>query len=662
MNTKNVVFLFVCLTHTMLANAEALPIPADNPDEILVTAKRLSAPISKHTLSGQDIRQLAGSGSDPLNALQTLPGVASVDGSSTPAVRGSGPGDNLYYVDDLPVRNVFHFGSFSVFNAGLIERFNLYSSVTNPHYGNITGAVIDVKLREPRTDHFAGNFDVSLMGAGFLLEGPRNDTQSYYFAGRRSYVDLLVKQVSQDGMTMQIPNYSDYQGKYVWQLNDDNRLIFHAMGASDALKLNMSTTANAARLDPVLAGDSSFSDQNAMQAATLDTLLTGGSLNTLSFERGSDHLATLLGTAGTLNITTNNLLLREKVSLQLAADHQLTLGTDFLNSATQVNATLKNATCTQFNPNCTFTQAPLRRLNDVISTSLWSISAQDRKRVLADVTLIGGLRYSTENYAHQSYTEPRVGLEWEWSTQTLFTAGWGRHNQYPTSQEWARVFGNPNLSHLRSQDSVLGVQHTVNADWNWKAETYYKKLDNLVVNDPLLNYVNAASGKAYGLELLLKKEPAERFSGWLVINLAKSERRNDVTGESFRYQFDQPINTTLVGNYTLSDDLKLGMKWAYHSGTPFTPIIGSNGTYANGSPMPFYAAVNSATLPAYHRLDLRLDSKVTVNDWKLNAYVELNNFYQHKNIVGYNYNSNYTARTPIYAFVLPLSFGVQGDF
>jgi hypothetical protein len=662
MNTKNVICLLACLSNVLSAYAETLPPTTEAPDEILITAKRLPAPISKQTLSGQDIRQLAGSSGDPLNALQTLPGVATVEGSSTPAVRGSGPGDNLYYVDGLQVNNVFHFGSLSVFNAGLIDSFNLYSSVLNPHYGDITGAVIDVKLREPRSDHFAGNFDVSLMGAGFLLEGPRNNTQSYYFAGRRSYIDLLVKQVTQDGVTVQIPSYSDYQGKYVWQLGDDNRLIFHAMGASDALKLNISTTANTARLDPVLGGDSSFADQNAMQAATLETLLSGGTLNTLSFEHGSDHLTTLLGTAGTLNINTSNLMLREKISLALADDNELTLATDFLNSATQVNASLKNATCTQFNPNCTFTQAPLLRLNDVISTSLWSISAQDRKRVLPNLTLIGGLRYSTENYAHQSYSEPRVGLEWAWSTQTLLTAGWGRHNQTPTSQEWARVFGNPNLSHLRSQDSMLGIQHTINADWNWKAETYYKKLDNLVVNDPLLNYINAASGKAYGLELLLKKEQSERLSGWLVINLAKSERRNDVTGESFRYQFDQPINTTLVSNYALSDDLKLGMKWAYHSGTPFTPIIGTNGTYANGSPIPFYGAVNSATLPAYHRLDLRLDNKVTLNGWKLNAYVELNNFYQHKNIVGYNYNSNYTARTPIYAFVLPLSFGVQGDF
>jgi hypothetical protein len=40
----------------------------------------------------------------------------------------------------------------------------------------------------------------------------------------------------------------------------------------------------------------------------------------------------------------------------------------------------------------------------------------------------------------------------------------------------------------------------------------------------------------------------------------------------------------------------------------------------------------------------------------------LNNIYQRKEIVGYTYNANYTSKEPVYSFVLPFSFGIQGEF
>ncbi len=651
-----------------LVEGAALPsptfylLPPKSLSEVVVLAERSPDQVSKSAISGKTLRHLAGSSGDPLRALQTLPGVATVNGSSAPAVRGSGPGDNAYYVDGLRVGKLFHYGSISVFNADLIEDFNLYSAAFGPHYADVTGAVIDVALREPRKDRLGGKVDVNLMGANFLVEGPRTDDQAFYFAARRSYVDLFVKKIEQKGVTVQVPNYWDYQGKYLWQVNDANRITMHLQGASDVLKLNVSPTAEAAQTQPVLAGDSAMSDVSSMQALVLDTLLSGGSYNTLSLEHTNHRSSTVLGMAGTLGLTQDNAILHEQVRMEFDAGHELSLGAELTNSKIKVDADFNNATCTQFNPNCDLTTATRRRLSENISTNTLGVSLQDRKRVSSQLTLIGGLRHSKEDYAHKTYTEPRIGMEWEWSEQTMFTAGWGRHNQYPTGMQWARVFGNPALDHIRADHRVLGVKHKVDADWNWKAETYYKKLSNLVISDPLLNYINAASGKAYGLELLLKKEETDKLSGWFVLNLAKSQRRNDVTGEAFRFQYDQPVNTTLVGTYKLSEAWTFGMKWNYHSGTPYTPILGTSGTYPDGRPVPLYAGVNTGTLPVYHRLDLRVDRNYVFDRWKLNTYFELNNVYQRKNIVGYTYNPTYTSREPVYAFVLPLSFGVQGEF
>jgi hypothetical protein len=254
-------------------------------------------------------------------------------------------------------------------------------------------------------------------------------------------------------------------------------------------------------------------------------------------------------------------------------------------------------------------------------------------------------------------------MEWEWSRDTLLTAGWGKHNQMPTGQQIVRLFGTPGLDHIRADHRVVGIAQRLDVDWNWKSEVYYKKFSNLVVSRaPPVNYINAASGKAYGMEFLLKKEETERISGWWVINLAKSQRRNDVTGEAFRFEFDQPVNTTLVGQYRLDEDWRFGMKWNYHSGSPYTPVIGTSGNYADGRFIPVYAGINSGTLPVYHKLDLRVDRTMVMDDWKMNVYFELNNVYRRKNIAGYTYSADYSTRESVYTFELPISFGVQGEF
>jgi hypothetical protein len=650
--------------------AEGVPLPSPtfyiaqlkSLSEVVVRAERSPDRVGKNAIGGKTLRQLAGSSGDPLRALQTLPGVATVNGSSAPAVRGSGPGDNAYYVDDLYIGKLFHYGAISVFNADLIEDFNLYSAAFGPHYANVTGAVIDVALREPRKDRLGGKVNVNLMGADFLVEGPRSEDQSFYFAARRSYIDLLIKQIEQDGVTVQIPNYWDYQGKYLWQVNEANRLSLHLHGAADILELNIAPGSETAQQQPVLAGDSSLSDSNSVQGMVLDSVLSDASFNKLALERTYHRSSSRIGTAGELTFTQENLILREQTRSEISEGHELSLGVEFFNAHVKINADYKNAPCTQFEPNCDLTSATRKQLSDEFSSNGWALSLQDRKRVLERLTLVGGVRRSGEDYLHRSYTEPRLGMEWEWSKDTLLTAGWGRHNQMPTGEQVVRQFGNPNLGHIRAEHSVLGIAQKVNADWNWKTEAYHKKLSNLVVSDPMLNYINAASGKAYGLELLVKKEETDRLSGWFVLNLARSQRRNDVTGETFRFQYDQPVNTTLVGTYRLSEAWSFGMKWNYHSGTPYTPITGTSGTYPDGRPVPVYAGVNSGTLPVYHRLDLRADRNYVFDRWKLSTYFEVNNVYQRKNIVGYSYDPTYTQRDPVYAFVLPFSFGVQGEF
>lgn len=633
-------------------------------EEVVVRAERNQERVAKTIITGAELRHVAGSGGDPLKSLQALPGVVETgagQAGGAPAVRGSGPADNLYYVDGLPIGKIFHNGGISVFNADLIQDFNLYSAAFAPRYGDATGAVIDVALREPRRDRLGGKLNINLIGADFLLEGPVNEQQSFYFAGRRSYIDLLLKNVSARGVTVQIPNYTDYQGKYRWQLSPTDKLTLQLQGATDSLKLNVAADSIIAQQQPILSGDLNFSDAYSMQAVVWDSALGSGIQNKFAVEHVGFQFQNEIAAAGNLFLQQDSQLLRELLKVPLNEQHELTLGANLDHSQTLINADIIKLTCTQFSAGCDLSAAKKSQLSETLHTNSWEFSAQDRVRVLPQLTLTGGLHYSTENYLMKSYTEPRMSAEWDWNDTTLLTAGWGLHNQVPSGQQISHQFGNANLSHLRAEHSVLGVSKKLENDWSVKTETYYKKLSNLVVGDNLLNYVNGGSGRAYGAELLIKKDGLSDLTGWLSLSLARSERQNDLTGERFRFQYDQPINTTLVLNYKLSDAWSMGTKWNFHSGTAYTPIIGATQDN-NGRYLPTYAAVNSGTLPDYHRLDIRFDRIYVFNTWKLNIYFELNNVYFRQNISGYRYDASYGSKEAVTPLVIPFSFGVQAEF
>lgn len=632
--------------------------------EIVVNAERNPNRVSKTIMEANEIRQIAGSGSDPLAALQSLPGVTFTGGSSAPAIRGSGPEDNFYYVDSIPVFKLFHFYGNSIFNADLVDNFNLYSAAFAPDNHNAIGAVLDVTLRNPRSDKIGGKVNVSLLSADLLLEGPASNNQSFYFAARRSYFDLLIGSITEKGVTVQIPNYSDYLGKYIWNVNDDNRLSMHISGATDSLKFYTASDADVVKTEPDIVGASSIQDASTTQAVTWDSRLGAGISNKLVVGRIQLKSDTIVGAAVNVNLVENIIFVREQLRMPINAQHELTLASNLSSHRYGVDVNFKNPACTQFNTGCDLSSSPRVQLNETFEFFSWDASAQDRWRIVPSLALIGGVRHSGDNYLKQSYTEPRLGLEWEWSEHTLLTAGWGKHNQAPNAQEVAKNFGNPQLSNLRADHSVLGINHKFNPDWSLKAEAYYKKFSGLVVgvSDPGINYLNGASGAAYGTELLIKKEASERLSGWLAFTLAKSERRNDLSGESFRFEYDQPVNASLITNYKLTHEWTINSKWSYNSGKPYTPIVGTNGSYPDGRPIPAFAGINSGTLPDYHRLDLRLSRNYIFDSWKLITYFELNNVYQRKNVAGYDYGANYDKKEEVPVFYLPFSFGVQGEF
>ena len=637
--------------------------------EVVVKGERLADKVAKTSISGVELENVAGSAGDPLRGLQTLPGLAvNNDLSADPAIRGSRPGDNQYYADFLPVQYLYHLGgAVSVFPAELVDDFNLFAAAYGPEYGDGIGAVIDVSLRDPRQDRIGGKVNVSFLNTDFLLEGPVAEKQSFLFSVRRSYLDLVIKQVEdkEAGETVEVPVYFDYLGKYLWQQDDDNRFTFYLTGAGDEIGFTLEPTSDVAIQEPVLTGGSSSEVSYHNQALVWDRRLNARTNNKLAVGHNQSQVDSVLGSAATQHSEFDSFYLREQLRFLTTQNHELFTGGMVQRINIDLNVEGVNPLCSDLEPDCDLTGADREQLDDVFGVTGAYLFLKDRWRINPYFTLIGGLHYSYEDFLDKSYTEPRLGLEWQLTPDTLFTAGWGRYNQFPEGGQVVEEFGNPELGHLRATHSVLGLARSLGEDWLFKGEVYYKTFDDLVVSDPTLNYINGAGGVAYGLELFAQRKNTAPLSGWLSVSLSKAERTIDAQDKTFPFDYDQPINSTLVLNYRASKQWSYGLTWRYHSGSPFTPVIGNQTvTDPDGSSRirPVYGETNSERFPAYHRLDLRVDRDFVYERFLVDAYLELGNAYNHKNIAGYRYNADYTTREAEYQLPLIISFGVQFTF
>lgn len=625
-------------------------------------------------MSGNTLRSTPGSAGDPVRALQSLPGfIYADDEEALPAVRGSRPADNYFQTDFAPVSYLFHFdGMISVFNSDLIKSFDIYQSGYGPEFSGVTGGVFDVQLRDPQTDRFRASVDVSLLQAGLLVEGPITETQSFYLAGRVSYLDRFfqddeegVEEEDDDGIAFkQFPKYTDYQGKYVWAPTDDNRLTFQFNGASDLAKIEIAEDSTVIDTDPLFAGtvrfDELFHEQALVWDHNVSKRLKVKSLLSHSYYEESG----MLGGVGVYDISDERILVKSHSSYTLNSKHDLSAGGQVLWGTVDVDANIVLPPCGELDVECFSTGGDRQSTTETINSVSTRAFVKDNWYVTDRLTLFPGLAVQHEDYLDKHFIEPRFAAEYAMSESTLLSAGIGQYKQAPDFVESNRVFGNPDLDYSNALHAQFGVQRFLSNNWEIKSEVFYKALDNLITSDLINNFSNDGEGYAYGLDTLIRKNLTNKISGWAAVSLSRARRKDKRTGETFVFDYDQPINVSLVGNYRLNKQWSVGAKLWAHSGTPFTPVVGAvEDTERPGFFRPVYGKLNSDRFPTYHRVDLRIDRTFRrKKDNTTSLYFELFNILGTKNALEYDYNADYSERELDTQITDDFSFGFKATF
>jgi len=170
--------------------------------------------------------------------------------------------------------------------------------------------------------------------------------------------------------------------------------------------------------------------------------------------------------------------------------------------------------------------------------------------------------------------------------------------------------------------------------------------DNLEVfpeqrNDNARVITNGSTSR--GIEFFIKHDTGGKFSWWFSYALAKAE--DDIK----EIQFDGLLTTrtgktprpndqrhTIYADVIYRPDPKwtVNLSWKYYHGWPRTNYTYRYQTLGNGD-LHFYAVAglyNGTVIPAYHRMDIRVNRRFDIGQTRLSAFLHLINVYNRKNL------------------------------
>jgi hypothetical protein len=179
---------------------------------------------AQQTLGSADLQNLRGVvADDALRAVQVLPGVATGDDfRSEFSVRGSDFSHLNFTVDGFATPFLMHMvravderantGSVAMVNSDVLEEVTLSNGGYSQRSGNRTGAELAFTLREGSRDRRVFRASVSGTSASMTVEGPvgRARKGSWLVSGRKSYLDLLIDRLSDEGLSF---GFADLQAK-----------------------------------------------------------------------------------------------------------------------------------------------------------------------------------------------------------------------------------------------------------------------------------------------------------------------------------------------------------------------------------------------------------------------------------------------------------------
>lgn len=650
--------------------------------------RKPGADVTRRTLTVEEVRRVPGTFGDPIRVIQNLPGAARAPlGTGLLVIRGANPEDSGVYIDGIRIPLIYHLGGYSsVVNADLVEAVDYLPGGYGVEYGRSMGGVVDVRTKEtfPEKTRVVMNADV--LDAGALIEGRMGEENQlgYAAAARRSYIDVFIPYLVPDAGFVIKPRWYDYQLKVVRLRDGGDKLAASIFGFQD--KLVASTPAGFAQgTDADTQGDlgSTYTTHRAYVRweHAINKDLTFRTIPSF----GYDGAAFKVGES--FDIAQGQWIVEGRAEFEWRPNEALTLtpGLDLIGGFWDFETTLA------FDPGTLGEYDPLAEREPWTAAATgqgWGpdlyLDAQirpfkDRDRLL----LVPGVRLNYVRITDSSREEPvlinlgfdpRLQARAKVTDTSTIKGGVGLYHQPPQPFEAWRPEGTVELEMETALATEIGWEQLLGDAISADGSLFYKKLDELIVENPTFTsmadpfFLNAGVGRIYGAELIVRHAPVHRFFGWVSYTLSRSERNDgpDSEGEEtewYPFDFDQTHIFVGVAGYKLPFEIEVSAKTQYVTGNPYTPYAG--GVYDIDQDFYFGYADgerNSARLPSFVAVDLRIDKLFTFKAWQLETYIDFLNAIRGENPEFTLNNYDFTESRYIRGLPFIPSPGFQAEF
>lgn len=578
--------------------------------------------------------------SDIIKSLLLIPGVHSVgEGSAGFNVRGGSADQNLILLYGAPLYNSSHFfGFFSAVNPDIIRDVALYKGGIPGRYGGRLASVLDITSRDGNRREFAGNAGISPVTTHLVIEGPiKKDTLFYLLAGRTTYSNWILSLLDNPALRNSMASFYDLNFRLVYDINRNNKVDFSAYYSNDAFRFN---------------SDTMYRYENNIVSLRWRHFFTSRFFSYVNLSN-SYYGYDISGRKVPQEAFT---LLHRVNSTWLKADFNWYKGKNEFNFGTDLNryyvqpgsfrpagdsslVVPGSVQCQRaFEPSLYFEDKYM--MNDFLSvnagvrlTGFFAIGPQSimlydpafpRSASSVTDTMIFG---KMKNYKTYGGPELRLSANFRISNTSSLKLNYNNTRQYLHLLSNTTSISPSDIWKLSDYHLKPQTSHQVAAGYyrlyyknkiESSVEIYYKKINNMadfkggtemVMNEFIERDIICVEGKAYGLELLLKKSEgrlrwsgAYTYSRVLIRSTSSFSEESINSGKWFPASFDRPHELILTFNYLFSRRTSLSASYNYSTGRPVTYPVAS---YVIGDiVITHYSDRNKYRLPDYSRLDL----------------------------------------------------------
>lgn len=651
--------------------------------EVVVTAREPDANVID-VIPGKNVLHFKSEGDIPyflgeVDVLQgslLLPGINNLgEDSNGINVRGGSADQNLILLDEATIYNASHFyGLISVFNPESVNDVEILKGSIPSQYGGRISSVINIRQKEGNNKEFHMAGGIGLVAARLTLEGPiKKDKSSFLIAGRRSILNLAIRNADFNNIGNNRANFEDFNFKVNLKPNEKNRLYVSGYYGNDRNETGFETFRRwgnrtlTFRWNRLLSEKlfSNFSVILSQYSYRVTDLREAGSFfgtsRIINYDTKLDF-SYFLNPNNKFNFGSGTGLIR------LNPGDRLPLPTSGSTNPVQLDTEHGFNSFLYANHETRVSRLKLAygfRVSSLHNIGAGDVYIYDSEARSTD-NIIDTVSYNTREVI-KSYIgfEPRIAANIQLNSSMSIKASYNRNYQYlhlisntisPAPTDIWKI-SDTYIKPTRADQYSIGLfKNFKNNEIETYVDFYYQDLNNileyktnadLLLNETIETEIISGTGRSYGLELMAKKSYGI-FQGWISYSSSRTERKvqgptpeltiND--GRYFPANSDQTHQFSCTGLYSFSERLSGSANFIFSTGRPIT--LPSDKFEFNDIIIPHFTERNQDRLPNYHRLDLSLKLqgrkvkkngkiKKRIDYWTFSVY----NVYARKNAFSY---------------------------